>query len=263
LGYLETPWQVAIVVVTPLLALAGTEFAARRERTLYFAGLLALVAFASFVLNLMVVGSVFNIESTERALLAWGAFALVLAYRYGLRILLAMGLLLSISYAAAVFNARLGYHWLDFGQRPELIALLAWIVFATPFVVPHIRNGDFPGVYRLVGSLVFFVSIVSLAEWGVQSYLPFASINVERAYEMIGLGTSAGAIWWGIRRHWNGIVNVGAVFFVIFLFTRLYHWWWDWLPKYLFFALIGALGIVLVVAFKRIRGKMEPVGASV
>lgn len=67
---------------------------------------------------------------------------------------------------------------------------------------------------------------------------------------------SAGAIWWGIVRNWNGIVNTGAAFFVIFLFTRLYHWWWEWMPRYLFFAAIGALGIGLVMAFKRVRGKM-------
>src|SRR6266540_328082 len=42
-GYLGTAPQVIIVMLAPLAALAGTEFAARRERTLYFAGLLALV----------------------------------------------------------------------------------------------------------------------------------------------------------------------------------------------------------------------------
>src|ERR1035438_712029 len=101
-GYLATPLQVAIVAAIPLFALAGAEFAARRERTLYFTGLLALVAFASFVMNLIVLGSIFNINSTERALLAWGAFALVMAYRYGLRLLLALGLLHLLGYGDGV-----------------------------------------------------------------------------------------------------------------------------------------------------------------
>jgi hypothetical protein len=39
-GYLGTPAQVVIVMLAPLAALAATEFAARRERTLYFAGLM-------------------------------------------------------------------------------------------------------------------------------------------------------------------------------------------------------------------------------
>ena len=90
-GYLGTPAQVAVVMFAPLAALAGTEYAARRERTLYFAGLMGLVTLACFILNLAVLGRVFNITSTENALAAWGAFAMLLAYRYGLRPLLVVG----------------------------------------------------------------------------------------------------------------------------------------------------------------------------
>lgn len=259
-GYLDTPVQVAIVAAVPLLALAAAEFVSRRERTLYFTSLLALVAFASFVMNVAVLGSIFNITSTERALLAWGAFAVLLAYRYGLRLQLALGLLLLISYGAAMVTAYFGYRWLDFSQRPELVALLAVLVFSAPLVIRHDRREDFPPVYRLIGAIVFFVCVLSLAEWGIPSYLSFRHENIERLYEFVGLLTSAGAIWLGIAFTWNGVVNISAIAFVIFLFTRLYHWWWDWMPKYLFFALIGALGIGLVIAFKRLREQMTRKG---
>ena len=260
-GYLTTSSQVAILVMIPLAALGGAEFAARRETTLYFTGLLALVAFAAFIMNLAVVGSIFNIVSTERALLAWGTFALLLAYRYGLRLQLAMALLLLIGYGAALVTAQFGYRWFDFGQRPELVAILALAAFALPLVIQHRRHDDFPPVYRLVGAVVFFLCLVSLAEWGVPSYLPFTQRNVERLYEFLGLLSSAGAIWLGIVRNWNGVVNASATAFAIFLFTRLYHWWWDWMPKYLFFAVIGALGIGLVLAFRFIRRQMVQNGA--
>lgn len=262
-GYLGTSVQVAIVSVVPLLALAAAEFAAVRERTLYFTGLLALVAFASFVMDLSVLGSIFNIYSTERALLAWGAFALLMAYRYGLRLQLTLGLLLWIGYAAAIVTARFGYPWSDFGQQPELVAFLALLVFCLSLAIPHRRHGDFPPVYRLVGTIVFFVSLISLAEWGVPSYLPFSQMNVERFYELAGLLISAGVIWLGITRDWDGVVNASAIAFVIFLFTRLYHWWWDWMPKYLFFAVIGSFGIGLVLAFRRVRGRMSRKGVTV
>lgn len=255
-GYLDTPVQLAIVILTPLLLLAGAEVAARRERTPYFTGLLALVALASFILNLAVVGSIFNITSTEGALFAWGAFAMVLAYRYGLRLMLALGLVLVMSYIAAAYTAKMGYHWLDFYDRPEHFLLLGLFVFAVPFYWKHSRNTGFPPVYRLIGSLTFFIAILSLAEWGVPSYLPWETIGIERFYEIAGLIISTAAIWWGIVRNWNGLVNTGAAFFIIFLFTRLYHWWWDWMPRYLFFAVIGVLGIALVLAFRRVRGRM-------
>jgi uncharacterized membrane protein len=260
-GYLDTSVQVIILAVVPLLALAGAEFTVGRERTLYFTGLLALVAFASFVMNLAVLGSIFNINSTERALLAWGAFALVVAYRYGLRLLLALGLLLLLGYGAALVTAQFGYRWFDFDQRPELVAFLALLVFCAPAAIRHQRHSDFPSVYRLVGAMVFFVCVLSLADWGMPSYLSFSHQNNERLYEFVGLLTSAGAIWLGIARHWSGVVNTSATAFAIFLYARLYHWWWDRMPKYLFFAAIGALSIGLVLAFNRVRGQMAQNGA--
>ncbi len=259
-GNFGTSVQVAIVAAVPLIALAAAEFASTRERTLYFTGLLALVAFASFVMNLAVLGSIFNVNSTERALLAWGAFAILMAYRYGLRLLLAIGALLLVSYGAASVTAALGYRWFDFNDRPELVAFLALLIFWTPAAIRHRRHTDFPPVYRLAGSVVFFLCIVSLADWGVPSYLPISRENIERLYEFVGLLTAAGAIWLGIRRQWNAVVNVSAAAFVIFLFTRLYRWWWDWMPKYLFFAAIGAMGIVLVLIFKRLRSRMAERG---
>lgn len=255
-GYMSTAGQLAIVILMPLALLAGVEFASRRERTPYFTGLLALLAVASFILNLVVVGDIFNITSTERALLPWGVFAIVLAYRYRLRLMLALGLLLMMSYCAAAYVAQLGYHWLQFTDRPEHFLLLGSLVFTLPYWRRHSRNVDFPPVYRLVGALTVFMAILALSEWAIPSYLPLEPKTIERAYEIGGLLLSAGAIWLGIVRNWNGIVNTGAAFFTIFLFTRLYHWWWDWMPKYLFFAVIGALGIVLVLAFKRLRGGM-------
>lgn len=160
-GYLDTPLQLAIVILTPMVLLGGTEFAARRERTRYFTGLLALVALASFILNLVVVGDIFNITSTERALFPWGAFALVLAYRYGLRLMLAAGLVLVMSYIAAAYTAQMGYDWLDFYDRPEHLLLLGLACFALPLLWKHSHNADFPPVYRLVGALTFFIAILS------------------------------------------------------------------------------------------------------
>lgn len=147
----------------------------------------------------------------------------------------------------------MGYQWFAFNERPEHFLLLGALVFAVPYVRKRQANFEFPPVYRLVGALTFFIAVFSLAEWGVPSYFPFEAITIERMYEIAGLILAAGAIWLGIRHNWNGIANTGATFFTIFLFTRLYHWWWDWMPKYLFFASIGALGIALVTIFKRVR----------
>ena len=252
-GYLSTPVQIGVVILAPLLAVIGTEYAARLERTLYFAGLMALVAVTAFILNLSVLGDIFNIASTEKALLAWGAFALLLAYRYGLRLILAIGLVLLLGYGAAALTAQLGHRWTDFAGRPEHVAVLALILLSVPLLVNHPLNSDFPSVYRLIGPLALFISILSLAEWGAQSYLPLENNSVERLYEFTGLALAAASVWLGIKRNWDGIVNTGSAFFAIFLFSRLYHWWWDWMPKYLFFAVIGVIGILLLAILRLMR----------
>jgi uncharacterized membrane protein len=98
--------------------------------------------------------------------------------------------------------------------------------------------------------------VLALSEWGGRSYLPIETANVERIYELAGLVAAAAAMWGGIVRQWDGVVNTSSVFFAIFLFCRLYHWWWDTMPKYLFFAVIGAIAIALVVGFKRLRARL-------
>jgi uncharacterized membrane protein len=64
---------------------------------------------------------------------------------------------------------------------------------------------------------------------------------------------SAGAIWLGIRQNWQDVVNTGNVFFTIFLYTKFYDWWWEWMPKYLFFLLVALTAIVMLLIFKRLR----------
>jgi uncharacterized membrane protein len=179
---------------------------------------------------------------------------------WGMRIASTLGGLATcaavVLFGAAAYTARMGYHWLEFYDRPEHFLVLGLFVFTLPYIIKHTRNVDFPPAYRLTGALTVFIAILSLAERGVPSYLPWDQVTIERLHEFAGLISSAGAIWLGVARGWGGIVNTAAAFFTLFLFTRLYHWWWDWMPKYLFFAAIGTLGIALVLAFKHLRGKM-------
>jgi len=83
------------------------------------------------------------------------------------------------------------------------------------------------------------------------SFLPvgfFANRNHQ------GVLMAAGAIAVGIRRRWAGVTNLGATFFVLYLYTKFFDWWWDWLPKYLFFLLLGLIAIGLLLVLQRLRG---------
>jgi uncharacterized membrane protein len=67
---------------------------------------------------------------------------------------------------------------------------------------------------------------------------------------------SAGVVFHGVRLSRKGLVNLGVAAFIVFLFVRLHAWWWHWMPKYLFFLLIGLTAIGLLLVFRRIRTRL-------
>jgi uncharacterized membrane protein len=255
-GVLTTPLQVGLLVAAPLLATLGVEYAARRERSLYFASLIGLVAVACFVLNLSVLGQIFNITPSQHAFVAWAAFALLLAYAYGLRLLLVAGLTSLMAWLSATVGTWSGCYWLSFGERPENFILAGLLVFALGLYGNQVRPG-FAGIYRVYGLLVVFIAILILANWGHISYLPLASGTIENLYQWLGFLVAGVTVWLGIRRHWPGVVNLGSTFFVLYLYTKLFDWWWDWMPKYLFFLVLGLVAVSLLLGLRRVRGTPE------
>ena len=253
-GALTTPVQVGLLLAAPLVATLVMEYAARRERTLYFASLAGLVAIASFVLNLSVLGRIFNITPSQHAFLAWAAFALLLAYGYGLRLLLVAGLTSLMAWMSATAGTWSGLYWLSFGDRPEHFIIAGLLVFAFGLREQRGRPG-FAGIYRVYGLLVVFIAILILANFGYISYLPLASGTIENLYQILGFVLAGLAIWLGIRRHWPGVVNLGSTFGILYLYTKLFDWWWDWMPKYLFFLLLGLIAILVLLVLRRLHHK--------
>ncbi len=251
-GGFDTPLQVAILIGVPVLATLGVEFAARREKTLYFASLVALVAFASFVLDIRMLGVIFNVTPTQNAFLAWGAFSLLLAYGYGLRLLLVAGLTCLMGWLAASVGTWSGAYWLSLGERPEQF-IIAGALTAFIGVLPHRWQPHFAGIYRVYGLLVILIAILILANWGRISYLPLENATIEQLYQSLGFLLAGLTIWVGIRRRWSGVVNLGSTFFVLYLYTKLFDWWWEWLPKYLFFLVLGLIAIALLLILRRLR----------
>jgi uncharacterized membrane protein len=257
MGYWPTPLQVAVLVTIPILLTIGAEFAARREKTLYYAALLSIVAFAAFVANLSILGAIFNMAPTPNALAVWGLFGLALAYHFGIRLVLAAGLVSMLGWVMAAANSWRGWWWVEFERRPEDLMLAGLLLAVIPLFAKDARHPDFPAVYRLAGTITLFLMMLFLSAQGQHSYLPFEETTVEHFYQMFGLVAAAAAVWIGIRQGWTGVVNTGTAFFTIFLFVRLTNWWWAWMPKYLFFLLIGLVALGLVAVFKRLRGRMR------
>ncbi|UCF66519.1 MAG: DUF2157 domain-containing protein [Acidobacteriota bacterium] len=260
-GTLTTPMQVGLPIVGTLIALALTEVFARLERSGYLAGLTALIALACFVLNLSVVGYVFNVEPTENALLAWGTLGIILAYSYSLRVPLAAGLLLLMAFAVAKAGSLQGSLWSDpFWRLPEYAAVAGAAAFVAPLAMRLVRpdggRASFAPVYRLFGGLVMFIALLVLGFWGEGSCLTRLDPDtIEELYQVMGLVLAGAAIGVGLWKRWNEVINLGGAFFFVFLYVKFFDWWWDWMPKYLFFLIFGiaALGALLIIKLLRSR----------
>ncbi len=251
-GLLSTPIQVILLIAAPILATLGVELAARRERTLYVAAIVGLVAFACFVLDLSMLGQIFNITPTQNAFLVWSLFAFILAYTYGIRILQVAGILSLMGYLAATMGTWRGCYWLSFGERPENFLAAGLFIFGLSFI-PHRKLSEFPPYYRIFGLLAVFLAVLILSHWGRISYLSLDSKTVEYLYQVLGFAGAGLTIWAGIGNHWPGTTNLGSTFFAIFLYTKFFDWWWDWMPKYVFFLVLGLVAILLLLILKRLR----------
>jgi uncharacterized membrane protein len=267
-GHFGETAQVAILLGAALASLGLTAAIQSRDASGYFTKLAAMVAFACFVLNLVMLGQIFNITATDRALIPWGALALLLAYAFDLRLLLAAGICCVIAFTAARVGEWGGIYWLHAGERPENFFPVAALLFAVPAVFARRRQGGFASTYRIFGLLCVLVPMLVLGHWGWGSYLAdfegVSSRTIEGGYEAAGFLASAFAIWISARRQWPDTVNTGVTFFVIFLYTKFFDWWWELMPKYLFFLVLGLAAILILLVLKRLRraGAMGGEGAT-
>lgn len=255
-GLISTPVQLLILIGAPVLAVVGMEWTRQREHSPYFTSLIGLVAFAAFVLNLNLLGSIFNINPSQNAFLVWGTFALLLSYTHDLKLLLVSGIICLLTYCSATMGTWRGVYWLSFGERPENFIPAGFLLFFVPTLIAHERHPDFPGYYRLFGMLTVLLAVLILSHWGGGSYLRFAAKDIETGYQLIGFILAGFSIWIGVRWGWPALTNLGGTFFVIDLYTKFYDWWWDWMPKYLFFLVIGLVAVLLLLIFKRLRAQL-------
>jgi len=258
-GGLPASVHVLILSAIPLLLLVAAELISYFGAGLYYTGLLVLAAVVGFVLELNALGNIFNIASSAQALLVWGGFAVLLAHAYGLRLTLGAGLLLLCGYTASLLFTLCGGYWENFFNRPESLLPAALIVYALPSVAYRQDRNDFGFVFRFCGAACLFIALLFPALDGHTFSGRFPVRTVESLYQFAGLLASAAVVLHGIKLGRGGMVNLGALAFIIFLYVKLHTWWWAWMPKYLFFLLIGLVALLLLYIFRRLHAGLATV----
>jgi len=250
-GGMPVALQAGVVVATPLLLVAGMEIAARRERSLYVTLLLGLLAGASFVIGLPVLAGLFNVALPPVSLLAWAAFCGALSYAYGLRLLLVAAILFALGYAGTLSGPTDHCVWEAFGHRPEAFLPLGVLLVAVPRLAPHRSLTGFPPAFRTFGLLALFLPILILGRAGNASFLGLGPGTIEAAYQLLGFVLAALAVWLGVRSAWPEVTNVAGGAFVVYLYVKLYDWWWAFLPRWVFFLVLGLVAVGLLLLLRR------------
>ncbi|WP_049721742.1 DUF2157 domain-containing protein [Gilvimarinus polysaccharolyticus] len=252
-GYFSTASQVAVLVSAPLLSLALALWVRRLDSSGYYAKLAALVSFSSWVLNIVMLGSIFNMTPSPNALAVFALYGFLLAYLLQVRLLLAAAMFCSFIFIGAQFGTWMGSYWVYVGEFPEHIFLPAFLFFIVPILINQDRFHGFSSIYQILSTIAFFIALLILANWGRASYLPWSNSAIEGSYQLLGFVASALLVIYGIRTNATKLMLTGNVFFALFLYTKFFDWWWGWLPKYVFFLLIGLTAILAMVVFNRLR----------
>lgn len=252
-GYIGTTAQVGILITAPISLFLLSLHLAQKENSAYFSKIAALVSLACFVLNLSMLGQIFNITPSSNAFLVWAAFSFLLAYACNARLLVFFGIVSISSFIAMQVGTWSGMYWISFGERPENFFLSGFILFMLPQLLKHKHFYGFDVIYRVMAMVIVFLPILILSNWGQGSYLNWSFYFIEGFYQLVGFTLSVIAIWQGIKHKWREVTNTGNVFFILFLYTKLFDWWWDWMPKYVFFFVLGLTAMLALMVFKRVR----------
>jgi len=254
-GNFEEITQVIILILTPTILFFLTIYLSKQQNRDYYTKISGLLTFVAFVLNLSMIGQIFNIAASPDAFLIWSTFAFLLAYALNARLLLGIGIIFFSFFLSAKVGVWGGAYWINFSNHPENFFPVALTLFLLSFI-NHSKYSNFDVVYRYFAMFLLFLPVLTLSNYGVISYIKMDKSLIEGFYQLVGFGFSAFAIYIGIKKGLSEVTNMGNVFFVIFLYTKFYNWWWGWMPKYIFFLLIGLSAVFILMLLKRIRNEL-------
>jgi hypothetical protein len=226
---------------------------ARRERGGHFATIAALLAIACLITNTTALGSVLNTSSLAISFALWGGFALLIAYGYELRLPLAIGLVFVTIFLAGELHVLAGGFWAYCASKPESFMAVGLALLLVPLWRPSSPHPGFAPIYRLIGLTALVLPSVFLGQNVLASYLLISRSAVTVVHQLFGCVASVVVIWLGIRARQRDVAYAGAALLILQLFLRAAYWWWDWMPRYVFFLIIALAAIGFLVLLRRLR----------
>jgi len=89
------------------------------------------------------------------------------------------------------------------------------------------------------------IAELSLLSWGPSA--------IRVIYQIAAALAAAAVIASGVRRSQDEMILIGALFAGAFLLTRFVDWWWDWMPRYVFFLILAAVALAWIWGLRVLR----------
>lgn len=245
--------RLALVIIPPILLAFGTAIAARREASGYVANIVGTVAVIALGVNLAAIGVLYDLPDSRRLLLAVGTFAMLLAYGYGLAMPLLIGIIGLSGWLWSLAAIPQGRWWDGVFGQFEFLALVGGVAMLLPAIA---RKGppSFMVVWRTVGAIAVVTALLFLGITANASFFDGAhDALVEGIYQALGAVVFTVMVWQGLVRDRTELVRAGTVGLALLLFFRMVDWFWDWIPKWLFFLVVGAIAFGTLLLLRRLR----------
>jgi hypothetical protein len=252
-GSLPEAGQVALLTAAPIAATIVMIVAGRVEKTRYVASLFAIVACGAVVMQTIMLAELYNLRGSPHVLAAWAILALAVAVPWRFGVPFAFGLLAAVLYPAALGFTLAGVPWVYVVQRPEPAALVAAVAVTA---VPRLPR-ELVAWARATLLIVVLGSILVLSATGAISLLPIAEGVRRGVYQVAAVLTAIATLAYGLRRGLTDVVVAGSVFAGLFLLLRFVDWWWDWMPRFLFFLILAALSMAWLWGLRLARRRLE------
>jgi hypothetical protein len=252
-GELSPAAQVLLLTAAPVAALGAMVAAGRIEKTRYVASLCAIVACGAFVLETVALGRMFNMRDSPHALAFWAAFAFAVAVPWRFVVPFALGVLSLTLYLAGGAFELMGHPWTNVMQRPELLMLSAALLLP---LASKVEAGLTP-VARGVLLILALLPLLVLSSVEGTSLIPINGSAARVGYQILALVVAVAVIAFALVRGQAETLAIGAVFAGLFLLTRFVDWWWDWMPKYLFFLILAVVALGSLWGLRLARRRLE------
>jgi hypothetical protein len=238
-GGIPTTGQVTLLTAAPLVAVAAAIVAGRVEKTRYVAALFAVVACGAFVAQTLLLRQIFNLRDSPHVVGFWAAFAIAVALPWRFTLPFALGVAAVACYGAALLFWSVNVPWTEFLERPEPLMVVAAVLLSVAGRLPR----ELVTASRAVLVALTLFPLLVLSSTGEVSLLPMDVFTAKVLYQISAAVVACATIAVGLRRAEEEVVLVGSVFAAVFVVIRFVDWWWDWMPKYLFFLILAAVAI--------------------